>query len=72
MRFISESFGERFQGVRDEFIERMQRYYFRYNIDIPGVLTSVASIFMVGLALSFVFQARAADLRAPVFARPEP
>jgi hypothetical protein len=58
MRFISESFGERFHDARNEFIERMQRFYFRYNIDIPGVLTSVASIFMVGLALTFVFQAR--------------
>jgi hypothetical protein len=58
MRSNSESFSERFQGMREDFIERMQRYYFRYNIDIPGVLTSIASIFMVGLALSFVFQAR--------------
>jgi hypothetical protein len=58
MRSTSEKFGERVQGMRDDFIERMQRYYFRYNIDIPGVLTSVASIFMVGLALTFVFQAR--------------
>ena len=58
MRFNGESFGERFQGLRDDFIERMQRYYFRYNVDIPGVLTSIASIFMVGLALSFVIQAR--------------
>jgi hypothetical protein len=58
MRFNSESFAELFHGARDEFIERMQRYYFRYNIDIPGVLTSVASIFMVGLALTFVIQAR--------------
>jgi hypothetical protein len=49
---------DRFEGMREEFIERMQRYYFRYNVDIPGVLTSVASIFMVGLALSFVFNAR--------------
>jgi hypothetical protein len=54
----STSFRNRFEGVREDFIERMQRYYFRYNIDIPGVLTSIASIFMVGLALSFVFQSR--------------
>jgi hypothetical protein len=44
--------------MREDMIERMQRYYFRYNVDIPGVLTSVAAIFMVGLALTFVFTAR--------------
>lgn len=49
---------DRFEGMREDFIERMQSYYFRYNVDIPGVLTSIASIFMVGLALSFVFTAR--------------
>jgi len=59
MRAHSESFRQKYEGVRDDFIERMQRYYFRYNVDIPGVLTSVASIFMVGLALTFVFSARA-------------
>ncbi len=36
----------------------MQRYYFRYNIDIPGVLTSIASISMVCIALTFVFNSR--------------
>ena len=59
MRAQSESFREKYAGMREDFIERMQRYYFRYNVDIPGVLTSVASIFMVGLALTFVFTARA-------------
>ena len=46
------------ERVVQEFIERMQRYYFRHNIDIPGVLTSLAAILMVGVALSFVFQSR--------------
>ena len=59
MRAHSENLRQKYQGMREDFIERMQRYYFRYNIDIPGVLTSVASIFMVGLALTFVFSARA-------------
>ena len=36
----------------------MQRYYFRYNIDIPGVLTSIASFSMVCIALTFVFNSR--------------
>lgn len=59
MRVHSESFREKYNGMREDMIERMQRYYFRYNVDIPGVLTSVAAIFMVGLALTFVFTARA-------------
>jgi len=58
MRVHSESFREKYNGMREDMIERMQRYYFRYNVDIPGVLTSVAAIFMVGLALTFVFTAR--------------
>jgi hypothetical protein len=58
MHLKTESLAERLHGARSEFIERMQRYYFRYNIDIPGVLTSAASILMVGVALTFVFQAR--------------
>lgn len=54
----SSSFRQNLNGIRDDFIERMQRYYFRYNIDIPGVLTSIASISMVCIALTFVFNSR--------------
>ena len=58
MRFNFEGFGERFHDVRHELVDRMERYLLRYNTDVPGVLSSMASIFMVGLALTFVFQAR--------------
>ena len=58
MRSNAEGFRDRYQGIREDFIERMQRYYFRYNVDIPGVLTSVASLFMVALALGFVFSTK--------------
>ena len=58
MRPDASPLRHRIHGIRDEFIERMQRYYFRYNIDIPGVLTSIASISMVCIALTFVFNAR--------------
>lgn len=46
------------QWMRDDFLEQMQRVYFRYNIDVPGVITSIASISMVCIALSFVFSVR--------------
>ena len=54
----SSSFRQNLNGIRDDFIERMQRYNSRYNIDIPGVLTSIASISMVCIALTFVFNSR--------------
>ena len=55
---LQSGFRDRFEGLRGDFVERMQRCYFRYNVDIPGVLTSIASIFMVGIALTFVFNSQ--------------
>lgn len=49
---------QRIQWFRDDLADRMQRYYFHYNIDIPGVVTSVISISMICVALSFVFIVR--------------
>lgn len=43
---------------REGFIESMQRIYFKYDVDVPGVVTSIASICMVFIALTFVFSVR--------------
>jgi hypothetical protein len=49
---------ERLQWARDDLHEQMQRIYFRYNIDIPNVLTSLLSVSMICVALGFVFIVR--------------
>lgn len=46
---------QKIQWFRDDISEHMQRFYFRYNIDIPSVFTSILSISMICVALSFVF-----------------
>jgi hypothetical protein len=47
-------FGKHFKEAREGFVERMQRYFIRYELDIPGVLVGAASFVMVGLALVLV------------------
>ena len=51
-------FRQKMLWMRDDFLENMQRVYFRYNIDVPGVITSVASISMICIALTCIFSVR--------------